>query len=194
MRASATTALSLYLLSIFSPTLCFLFFLINQIPLTKNDPTQQKMGQERQQQQSRYNSRNERDPIQSTSSSKSTISSLLSTFTPKTSANDKNKCYYTSSRFRGLGCTAPAQVSVPSMIRTSANWEEGKKLRKKKTKKNSNTNDGDGVSLVISTNTPPLDVWCGPGITDAASVDCLVSTTQKINKTTREVYFLIILY
>lgn len=91
-------------------------------------------------------------------------------------------------------------MSVPAMIRTSANWE-GKKARKKKMKniKNCipcvNEDGGDGVGLVISSTPGPVpvtvpaiassssclavpDVWCGPGIgfsTDAASVDCVVS-------------------
>ncbi|KAK1412358.1 hypothetical protein QVD17_33543 [Tagetes erecta] len=134
--------------------------------------------------------------------SKSTISSILSTFSPNSDDPPKKKY----SRFRGLGCAAPAQVSVPAMIRTSANWE-GKKVRKKKMKMkknkncvsssssddvaadddNDNDNDGDGVGVMINTPaTVPAsssclvvpDVWCGPGIglsTDAASVDCVVS-------------------
>lgn len=149
--------------------------------------------------------RNHTDPIQSTRS-KFTISSILSTVNPAAddspiSDTTTKKKYFTSTRFRGLGCTAPAQVSVPTMIRTSANWE-GKKVRKKKPKKNkncvssSNEVGGDGVGLVLPTTNnslppppPPAiassssclvvpDVWCGPGIglsTDAASVDCVVS-------------------
>ncbi|KAK9065271.1 hypothetical protein SSX86_016654 [Deinandra increscens subsp. villosa] len=132
--------------------------------------------------------RNHTDPIQSTRS-KSTISSILSTFTPTTDDTNTKKNYFTSTRFRGLGCTAPAQVSVPAMIRTSANWE-GKKVRKKKMKKNKNCiSSSDGDEVVSATPAPaPVsssasclvapEVWCGPGIglsTDAASVDCVVA-------------------
>ncbi|KAJ0429899.1 hypothetical protein HanHA300_Chr17g0662731 [Helianthus annuus] len=146
------------------------------------------------------------DPIQPTRP-KSTISSILSTFSPTTedpptpdNTNTKKKLF-TATRFRGLGCTAPAQVSVPAMIRTSANWE-GKKVRKKKMKKNKNSasasDDIGGLEISASgnnnNNSNPVmvgssssssssclvgpDVWCGPGIglsTDAANVDCVVS-------------------
>ncbi|KAJ0448353.1 putative transcription factor C2H2 family [Helianthus annuus] len=146
------------------------------------------------------------DPIQPTRP-KSTISSILSTFSPTTedpptpdNTNTKKKLF-TATRFRGLGCTAPAQVSVPAMIRTSANWE-GKKVRKKKMKKNKNSasasDDIGGLEISASgnnnsnNNNPVMvgsssssssclvgpDVWCGPGIglsTDAANVDCVVS-------------------
>ncbi|KAI3818845.1 hypothetical protein L1987_12666 [Smallanthus sonchifolius] len=139
-----------------------------------------------QDQQIRY--RKPTDPIHPTRS-KSTISSILSTFSPTaddppTPDTNTKKKYFTSARFRGLGCAAPAQVSVPAMIRTSANWE-GKKVRKKKMKKNKTCISSDEVVLVNSSPAPvPAsclvvpDVWCGPGIglsTDAASVDCVVS-------------------
>ncbi|KAJ9535422.1 hypothetical protein OSB04_un001465, partial [Centaurea solstitialis] len=161
------------------------------------------MSQEEHQHPIRYRkpkNHHQTDPS-TTIQSKSTISSLLSTFTPTTttttdesnSKNTKNKKYL---RFRGLGCTAPAQVSVPAMIRTSASWE-GKKVRKKKNKNNKNFgNEVNGdIGLVVASGgnntTSPApapasssaclvvpDVWCGPGIgfsTDAASVDCVVS-------------------
>lgn len=134
------------------------------------------------QQQTRYKKpTNQTDPP-----SKSTISSILSTFSPNSDDPPKKKY----SRFRGLGCAAPAQVSVPAMIRTSANWE-GKKVRKKKMKKNKNCVSDDVVVDGVVDNAPATvpvqipasclvvpDVWCGPGIglsTDAASVDCVVS-------------------
>ncbi|KAI7749615.1 hypothetical protein M8C21_030128 [Ambrosia artemisiifolia] len=117
---------------------------------------------------------NHTDPIQPTRP-KSTISSLISTFTPSTTTDDTNnnpttikkKLSFTSSRFRGLGCSAPAQVSVPAMIRTSANWE-GKKVRKKKMKKNKNYGSGsDDISGLEGS---------GIGLsTDAANVDCVVA-------------------
>lgn len=115
--------------------------------------------------------------IQSTRS-KSTISSLLlsSSFSNETTAaqqpiNKKINFSSAAATFRGLGCTAGAsqQVSVPAVIRASADWpHQGKKTRKKKHK---NSNDASCVDF--------QDVWCGPGIgfsADAsASVDCVVS-------------------
>ncbi|KAJ0106462.1 hypothetical protein Patl1_19186 [Pistacia atlantica] len=71
--------------------------------------------------------------------SKSTISSLFhstnNTNTPKKKLNN-----FTQSTFRGFGCTAAAsqQVSLPAVIRTSADWD-GKKVKKKK-QKNVNQN------------------------------------------------------
>ncbi|WCJ21917.1 RING/U-box superfamily protein [Euphorbia peplus] len=108
-----------------------------------------------------------------------------------------------SNAFRGLGCTAGAaqQVSVPAIIRSSAEWE-GKRVKKKKnpppekrkkkeimrvcsenlvehnnSENNNSNNNGSfnpGSCMVIQ------DVWCGPGIglsADAVvgSVDCVVS-------------------
>lgn len=83
---------------------------------------------------------------------------------------------------------------MPSMIRTSANWEDKevrknkkKKHRKKKTRSqdvlamgsSSSNNNGSGSVVVVVP-----DVWCGPGIglsagdAAAASVDCVVSRTR----------------
>ncbi|CAI0431754.1 unnamed protein product [Linum tenue] len=95
--------------------------------------------------------------------------------------------------FRGLGCAAGAarQVSVPAVIRSSAEWD-GKKVKKKMKKKaqqrrkmseqqgvseERSSSDGlnsQGNCMVIQ------DVWCGPGIGfsgDAVvdSVDCVVT-------------------
>lgn len=103
--------------------------------------------------------------IQSTRCKSNISSLLLSTFTStnENTATNKKK----NSTFRGMGCAASAQVSVPEVIRTSANWE-GKKGRRKKHKKNKGSNQD-----------VPSDVWCGPGIgftsDAAASVDCVVS-------------------
>ncbi|KAK7358189.1 hypothetical protein VNO77_00113 [Canavalia gladiata] len=122
---------------------------------------------------------------------KSTISSmLLSTFsntsneTPTINGRKKSN-FSAAATFRGLGCTAAAsqQVSVPAVIRTSADWQ-GKKTRKKKNRRNSNKNKGcHGGAGVLEGSNPGCvdfqDVWCGPGIgfsTDAASsVDCVVA-------------------
>lgn len=124
--------------------------------------------------------------IQSTSC-KSSISTLFSTFSNNTSnetthdsnqnrtKKNNNNSNFTASTFRGLGCTAGTsqQVSVPAVIRSSADWQ-GKKNRKKKNRRNNKTCHGvDDVDF--------QDVWCGPGtgfLSDAAadvSVDCVVA-------------------
>ncbi|XP_073021918.1 uncharacterized protein [Primulina eburnea] len=134
---------------------------------------------------------------------KPTISSILfSSDTTIDASTSKKKNNFTSSTFRGLGCTASSQVSVPAAIRTSANWE-AKKVKRKvhKTKKSSGgsklfCNSSSAVANISNNNANhPLsqsslsfalssscvsapDVWCSPGIgltTDATSVDCVVS-------------------
>ncbi|XP_073291429.1 uncharacterized protein [Primulina huaijiensis] len=133
---------------------------------------------------------------------KPTISSILfSNDTTIDASTSKKKNNFTSSTFRGLGCTASSQVSVPASIRTSSNWE-AKKVKRKvlKTKKSSGgsklfCNNSSDVANISTNNANPLsqsslslalssscvsapDVWCSPGIgltTDAASVDCVVS-------------------
>lgn len=91
--------------------------------------------------------------------SKATISSIL--------AETAKKKKFTSATFRGLGCTAASQVSVPAVIRTSANWESNhlKKKRLIKAKK---------TTILPNPNSSTCDVWCAPLTT--ASVDCVVST------------------
>ncbi|XP_028805378.1 NEP1-interacting protein-like 2 isoform X2 [Neltuma alba] len=130
---------------------------------------------------------------------KSTISSLLlSTFSNNASnesvqgngvniggsgsgRSKKKNNFSAAATFRGLGCTAGAsqQVSVPAVIRSSADWQ-GKKARKKKHKRNSTKTcpgavDGSGSANCVDFQ----DVWCGPGIgfsaDAAASVDCVVA-------------------
>ncbi|KAM6593574.1 uncharacterized protein LOC133029084 [Cannabis sativa] len=146
---------------------------------------------------------------------KSTISSLLlSTFSTNNNntnnpnetiplnLHNKKKNNFTSSNFRGLGCTAGSsqQVSVPAVIRSSADWQ-GKKVKKKKQKRNgnngnsNNNNNGskesgkdrsalhqglvDGSNSVFNSASCVdfQDVWCGPGIgfSADASVDCVVA-------------------
>lgn len=142
--------------------------------------------------------------IQSTNC-KSTISSFLSTFSNTTSnetthssgnnnRNKKNSNFSAASTFRGLGCTAGAsqEVSVPAVIRSSADWQ-GKKNRMKKHRKNKNKN----VVGVVD-DVPFNDVWCGPGIgfsTDAAVAESVdrknVSSRGKLDGeriTHREVF------
>ncbi|KAG5030275.1 hypothetical protein AAZV13_05G207800 [Glycine max] len=121
---------------------------------------------------------------------KSTISSLLlSTFSNNTSnnatAHSKKKSNFSASTFRGLGCTAGSsqQVSVPAVIRSSADWQ-GKKTRKKKHKRSNRSSKNKTFHGGVLEGSNPgcvdfQDVWCGPGIgfsTDAAaSVDCVVA-------------------
>ncbi|XP_051119740.1 uncharacterized protein LOC127243658 [Andrographis paniculata] len=146
-----------------------------------------------------HNPERDPDPVRC----KPTISSILLSSSPanETTASNSKKKNFTSATFRGLGCTASSQVSVPAVIRTSANWET-KKLKKKrlktKTKKsahdkippvpnnsasaatsNNNPSPQSSLSLALSSTCVSVpDVWCGPGMgltTDAASVDCVVS-------------------
>ncbi|KAI3920716.1 hypothetical protein MKW98_005542 [Papaver atlanticum] len=87
-------------------------------------------------------------------------------------AKKKKNLSSSSSSFRGFGCasTSSHQVSAPTVIRTSADWQ-AKKVRKKKQRKK----QPNPTPLVVVP-----DVWCAPGIafsaadTDA-SVDCVVS-------------------
>ncbi|KAI4347215.1 hypothetical protein L6164_008047 [Bauhinia variegata] len=137
---------------------------------------------------------------------KSTISSLLLSTLSNNSTNEtmpgnvnggghnhKKKNNFSAASFRGLGCTAGAsqQVSVPALIRTSADWQ-GKKARKKKHKR-SNANGSKTVQGVLdgsnsgSANFVDFqDVWCGPGIgfsaDAAASVDCVVARKNASNR------------
>ena len=133
---------------------------------------------------------------------KSTISSLLlSTFSNNTTSGpneslpssiittNRKKNNFSSATLRGLGCTTAAsqQVSVPAVIRTSADWEK-KKTRKKKQKSSKNkTQQGivdashfqPNSSMNSASCLDAQDVWCGPGIgfsaDAAASVDCVVA-------------------
>ncbi|KAK2647953.1 hypothetical protein Ddye_015442 [Dipteronia dyeriana] len=150
--------------------------------------------------------------INQSTRSKSTIASLFNpTTTPKKKLNN-----FTQNTFRGFGCTAAAsqQVSLPAVIRTSADWD-GKKVKKKKKQKNngSSSNNGNGTGEGSSGNGTGTgsgnpgncmvaqDVWCGPGIglsADAVvgSVDCVVSRRnvsgrgkidgEKVNQRDRE--------
>lgn len=86
-------------------------------------------------------------------------------------------------------------MSVPAVIRTSADWDS-KRVKKKKQNSNKNKsvnssvnvngggigcNNNNGIQNNTSSSSSCVgvpDVWCGPGIgltTDAASVDCVVS-------------------
>lgn len=91
------------------------------------------------------------DPIPSTinsNRSKSTISSLLFPTNDHPSSAPHKKKNFSSATFRGLGCTASSQVSVPAVIRNSADWET-KRVKKKiqKSKKNEGPNSSAAVVL-----------------------------------------------
>ncbi|XP_056846981.1 uncharacterized protein LOC130497799 [Raphanus sativus] len=92
-----------------------------------------------------------------------------------------------SSSFRSLGCTSSAsqKVSVPAVIRSSANWDatDAKTKKTKSKKKNKGcTSSYNGGSVKILSEAdrsgcgPVPDVWCGPGI--GFSTDAVVSGTN----------------
>ncbi|XP_056856985.1 uncharacterized protein LOC130506363 isoform X2 [Raphanus sativus] len=113
--------------------------------------------------------------------------SAMSSFSLPASSNEPTKKkqlgFPQAASFRGMNCTASAaahEVSVPSAIRSSADWDNNKKKRNRKKKKKgrsyedgsvrflSESRDVDGGCVAVP------DVWCGPGLgfsTDAVSVD-----------------------
>ncbi|XP_050237127.1 E3 ubiquitin-protein ligase MBR2-like [Mercurialis annua] len=128
-------------------------------------------------------------------SSKSTISSLfLSPFHNSTDPPTTSKKKGTS--FRGLGCTAGAaqQVSVPAVIRASAEWEGKKVKKKKKNHQHKLKKEGESMLLISENGNGGIgncmvmqDVWCGPGIGFSSdgvvgSVDCVVSAPTAVRR------------
>lgn len=123
----------------------------------------------------------ESDPnphVISSTRSKSTISALLlAPFSPTSPTHDppmtltpKKKNFTT---FRGLGCAASSQVSVPAVIRSSADWDSGRVKKKKKLRSKKKTlNSVGGAAGEVSGNPPAAspDVFCGPGIGFAMDV------------------------
>ncbi|OVA14255.1 zinc finger protein [Macleaya cordata] len=89
---------------------------------------------------------------------------------------------FTSATFRGFGCGTSSQVSAPTVIRTSADWQ-AKKVRKKKQRNPQRKKNHQQTMTTTTNNSTPVvvvpDVWCAPGIAfsadSAASVDCVVS-------------------
>ncbi|CAH2037071.1 unnamed protein product, partial [Thlaspi arvense] len=81
-----------------------------------------------------------------------------------------------SFRVRGMGCTAAAaqEVSVPSVIRSSADWDariRSSKKKKKKKKKNKGSYDDGSIRFLSEARDVDgggcvaiQDVWCGPGL------------------------------
>ncbi|EOA38056.1 hypothetical protein CARUB_v10009526mg [Capsella rubella] len=110
----------------------------------------------------------------------SAVSSFFLLPTSSSSNEPTKKKPYQTASFRGMGCTAAAtarEVSVPSVIRSSADWDARiRNDKKKKQKKKSKTNKGsyeDGSIRILSETTRDVDgggcvaipdVWCGPGI------------------------------
>ncbi|CAF2182360.1 hypothetical protein HID58_026987 [Brassica napus] len=102
----------------------------------------------------------------------------------------------TTSSFRSLGCTSSAsqQVSVPAVIRSSANWDASDvKSKKTKSKKKNNGCSGysGGGSVKILSEAersgcgPVPDVWCGPGV--GFSTDAVVSGTVEAEPPSRNI-------
>lgn len=111
---------------------------------------------------------------------------------PTSSSNEstKKKPYQTAS-FRGMGCTAAAaaqEVSVPSVIRSSADWD--KKKHKKKNKRNKGSYEDGSIRILSEARDVDgggcvaiPDVWCVPGLgfsTDAV-VDRPVDPPRRRN-------------
>ncbi|KAK7251684.1 hypothetical protein RIF29_35088 [Crotalaria pallida] len=128
---------------------------------------------------------------------KTTISSLFtSTFSSNNEEKNKKKTNFSaaSSSFRrSFGCTAGAsqQVSVPAVIRSSADWQGKKKKSRKKKHKNISSSSSNNNNGGVLEGSNFQDVWCGPGIgfsTDAAvasSVDCAVTRKNVSSSSSR---------
>ena len=128
--------------------------------------------------------------IQSTRCKSSISSVILSTLSNSNESGNGasgGRKNFTSAKFRVLGSAASSQVSVPAVIRTSADWQ-AKKVRKKKQRsppqQQQKKSGNKGVNAVApnpaaaSVECVVPDVWCAPGIAfsaDAASVDCVVA-------------------
>ncbi|PKI60020.1 hypothetical protein CRG98_019608, partial [Punica granatum] len=127
------------------------------------------------------------DPNPPARPNKLTISSvLLNPSDPTSSAATKKTHFSPAAKFRGLGCTAASsqQVSVPAVIRSSADWERRKAKKKQKKgflQKSRAKNQGlltDGSNFSCNSSGSCVvaeDAWCGPGIGfSAADADCVV--------------------
>ncbi|CAL0332560.1 unnamed protein product [Lupinus luteus] len=126
-------------------------------------------------------------PTSCKTKTKTTISSLLlSTFSNTTTTKEtthkkkKKNTNFSATTFSGFGCKASASnhVSVPSLIRSSADWEDNKKKkrsRKNKHRGNSEKNSNNDSSNTSATCVDFQDIWCGPGI--GFSVDTAVANS-----------------
>ncbi|XP_057952557.1 uncharacterized protein LOC131146788 [Malania oleifera] len=101
------------------------------------------------------------------------------------STSGSKKKNFSSASFRGLGCAASAQASLPEVIRTKADWQ-AKKARKKKQRSlerkrvNSSKTHDQAAPMADNPSSSVVvpDIWCAPGIgfaADAPSVDCVES-------------------
>ncbi|CAA7029499.1 unnamed protein product [Microthlaspi erraticum] len=112
---------------------------------------------------------------------KSAMSSFSLLPTPSNETTRKKPLGFPqTASFRGMGCTASAaeEVSLPSVIRSSADWDarirkdKKKKKKKSKKKKNKGSYDDDGSIRFLSGSRDVEnggcvaipDVWCGPGL------------------------------
>ncbi|KAJ0255734.1 RING/U-box superfamily protein [Hirschfeldia incana] len=112
---------------------------------------------------------------------KSAMSSFF--LLPSSSSSSSNETTRKTA-FRGLGCTSSAsqQVSVPAVIRSSADWNPSRTKSKNKNK-NKGTSRYSGGSVKILTEAgdggnacgASPDVWCGPGV--GFSTDAVVGGT-----------------
>ncbi|KAK6925341.1 Zinc finger, RING-type [Dillenia turbinata] len=129
---------------------------------------------------------------------KSSISSLfLSTFTNNNNGNAINESEVSSINnkkknlsFRGLGCGASPEVSLPVAIRSSAEWDEERRVNRKNKKKKikikkkmlkNETSSGGGTSASACVGAD--DVWCG--VAASAADDCVVVPRRPVSVSTR---------
>ncbi|ESQ35004.1 hypothetical protein EUTSA_v10007935mg [Eutrema salsugineum] len=97
--------------------------------------------------------------------------------------------------FRGMGCTAAAaqEVSVPSVIRSSADWDARIRKDKKKKRNKMKTKesyDDDSISFLSEARDAIPDVWCGPGLgfsTDAVVGRSLDAPRRSLPSSRRKV-------
>ncbi|OAP13110.1 hypothetical protein AXX17_AT1G68040 [Arabidopsis thaliana] len=116
--------------------------------------------------------------------SKSAMSSFF--LLPETTKKKPNG----TTSFRGLGCTTSAsqQVSVPAVIRSSADWDASnfkiKKSKKKNKNKGSSSYNGGSIKILSEASSSSSsvacaaipDVWCGPGV--GFSTDAVVGASN----------------
>ncbi|CAA7043170.1 unnamed protein product [Microthlaspi erraticum] len=104
-------------------------------------------------------------------------SAMSSFFLLPSSSSSSNETTRKKPNVFSLGCTASAsqQVSVPAVIRSSADWDAGnsktKKTKKAKSKsKVSNSYNGGSIKILseadrsVGACAAIPDVWCGPGV------------------------------
>ncbi|XP_021727569.1 uncharacterized protein LOC110694703 [Chenopodium quinoa] len=134
--------------------------------------------------------------IQSTRCKSSISSLLLSTF----STNHETSKFTPKTRsLRGFGCAARPEVTVPGVIRSSADWETSRQNKSdNKNKNNNNCNNNNDSKKKKKKNgkkknvqqlqgalmEDPIgvqDLWCGDA-SAAASVDCVRPLSNNFNR------------